>query len=213
MKSSEVATKLGVIGVVPVIVLEDPAAANPLADALVAGGMPVMEITLRSDAGLASIEIASKRTDVLVGAGTVLNQRAAEQAIAAGAKFIVSPGLDEQTVRYCQECNVLIVPGVCTASEVQKAINLGLEYVKFFPAQAFGGAATIKALAGPFPQVRFVPTGGITLDLLASYLAIPAVHAVGGSWMVAKNLISSGDFAAITNLASQAVDLVKSLRR
>lgn len=212
MTPNDVAIKLGATGVVPVIVLEHANDANPLADALVAGGLPVMEITLRSEAGLASIQAVAGLTDVLVGAGTVLNQSAAEQAIAAGAKFIVSPGLDEPTVRYCQQHDVLILPGVCTASEVQKAINLGLQYVKFFPAEAFGGAATIKALAGPFPQVKFVPTGGITANSLASYLAIPAVHAVGGSWMVAKNLVKDGDFASITRLASVAVGIANQSR-
>lgn len=192
-------------GIVPVIVLESADQASPLADALVAGNLPIMEITLRSEAGLDGIRNVAERSDVLVGAGTVLNVDMAKQAIQAGARFIVSPGLDQATVVYCQQQNVPIFPGVCTPSEVQQALNLGLDVLKFFPAEAYGGAATLKALSGPFPMARFLPTGGIHLEKLPEYARLPAVVAVGGSWMVQKDLIREKQFDQIQELAAQAV--------
>lgn len=200
------------IGIVPVIVLKNSEHAIPLADALVAGNLPIMEITLRSEAGLDSISKVAGRSDVLVGAGTVLNVAAAKDAITAGAKFIVSPGLDPETVEFCQSNDVPVFPGVCTPSEVQRAYNLGVKTVKFFPAEAYGGIKTLSALAGPFPMLKFLPTGGISIDSLPDYITSPSVVAVGGSWMVKGNLIESADFAAITQLASQAVAYVQRLR-
>jgi len=197
---------------VPVIVLQRVDDAEPLAEALALGGLPVLEITLRSQVGLSCIERIAGRGGWTVGAGTVLNRQQARQAVDAGAQFVVAPGLDDETVRYCQDRQVPIFPGVCTASEAQRAVNLGLQVVKFFPATAFGGAATIKALSGPFPQLRFIPTGGITAELLGDYLSMPAVLAVGGSWMVAAEWIDSGAFHRVTEATKLAVAQVKHWR-
>jgi 2-dehydro-3-deoxyphosphogluconate aldolase/(4S)-4-hydroxy-2-oxoglutarate aldolase len=199
-------------GLVPVIVLEQASEARPLAEALLAGDLPILEITLRSAAGLPAIELLADDSRWTVGAGTVLNRDEARRAIDAGARFIVAPGLDEATVAYCLDRQVPVTPGVCTATEVQRAFNMGLRLLKFFPAEAFGGAATVKALGGPFPQVQFVPTGGITADGLANYLKLANVAAVGGSWMVTRDLLSSQDYGRVTALASAARELVKACR-
>lgn len=195
---------LGRYRVVPVVVLNHMQQAQKLADALVEGGLPVMEITLRTPAGLQGIAAVAGRTDVLVGAGTVCNLQQAQRAVEAGARFLVSPGLDVATVEYCVRVEVPIFPGCCTPSEVMNAINLGVETVKFFPASAYGGTTTLQALAGPFPQVRFIPTGGITPDSLSDYLRLPSVLAVGGSWMVAPPLLQAEDYPKITHLCQQA---------
>jgi 2-dehydro-3-deoxyphosphogluconate aldolase/(4S)-4-hydroxy-2-oxoglutarate aldolase len=199
-------------GLVPVIVLENVAQARPLAEALWAGDLPILEITLRSEAGLPAIESLAGDSRWTVGAGTVLNRDEARRAIDAGAQFVVAPGLDEATVAYCLDRQVPVTPGVCTATEVQRAFNMGLRLLKFFPAEAFGGATTVKALGGPFSQVQFVPTGGITADQLTSYLKLPNVAAVGGSWMVARELLSTQDYAGVTRLAAAAREQVKAYR-
>lgn len=200
-------------GLIPVIVVDEADQAVPLADALVAGDLPIMEITLRSDAGLAAITNVSGRSDLLVGAGTVLNAVAAEKAVDAGAQFVVAPGLDEETVAYCQSAGVPVFPGVCTATEVQRAWNLGLRVTKFFPAEAYGGAKTLKALGGPFAEMRFIPTGGIRVEQLASYLELSSVLAVGGSWMVPREMIRKGEFQQIQELAQTAVDKIQQIRQ
>ena len=192
---------------VPVVVLDDVAMADSLARALVAGGLPVAEVTFRTDAAPDAIRIMAERGDILVGAGTVRTIAQVDQAVAAGAQFVVSPGLSRAVVERCQELGVLALPGAVTATEVQAALELGLTAVKFFPAGTVGGAAAITALAAPFGDVRFVPTGGIGPANLAEYLAIPAVIAVGGSWMVPRDLITSGDSGAIQDLAADAVSL------
>lgn len=199
-------------GVIPVIVLEQVADAVPLAEALSAGDLSVLEITLRSSVGLECIETVSKYDRWMVGAGTVLNRDDARRAIDSGAQFIVSPGLDEGTVVYCQDRNIPIVPGVCTPSEAQRAINMGLRLVKFFPAEAFGGVATLKALKGPFPNLKFVPTGGIGLENLEAYLEMSNVLAVGGSWMVSRAHLEAKNFSQVTALAHFARERVKSIR-
>jgi len=188
------------------------AQARPLAEALLAGDLPILEITLRSEAGLPAIESLAGDSRWTVGAGTVLNRDEARRAIDAGAQFVVAPGLDEATVAYCLDRQVPVTPGVCTATEVQRAFNMGLRLLKFFPAEAFGGATTVKALGGPFSQVQFVPTGGITADQLTSYLKLPNVAAVGGSWMVARELLSTQDYAGVTRLAAAAREQVKAYR-
>jgi 2-dehydro-3-deoxyphosphogluconate aldolase/(4S)-4-hydroxy-2-oxoglutarate aldolase len=198
--------------VIPVIILERLDDAVPLAEALAAGGLSTLEITLRTSVGLDCIAAIAKFQDWNVGAGTVLNREDARRAIDHGAKFIVSPGLDDSTIQYCQDRNIPIVPGACTATEVQRAINMGLNMAKFFPAEAFGGVATLKALGGPFPNLKFVPTGGIALDNLAAYLKLPNVLAVGGSWMVPRTLLEARDFTQITQLAVGARDRVKMIR-
>jgi 2-dehydro-3-deoxyphosphogluconate aldolase / (4S)-4-hydroxy-2-oxoglutarate aldolase len=194
---------------VPVVVLDDAADAEPLAAALVAGGLPVAEVTFRTAAAADSIRAMSARGDMLVGAGTVLTSEQVDQAVAAGASYVVSPGLSRRVVERCQEHGVTALPGAVTATEVQAALELGLTTVKFFPAGTSGGAAAISALAAPFGGVRFVPTGGVGPKNLGDYLSIPAVTAVGGSWMVPKDRIAAGDFAGVTQLTAEAVELAR----
>lgn len=190
---------------VPVVVLDEAADAKPLAAALVAGNLPVAEVTFRTAAAVEAIRIMADHGDMLVGAGTVLTGQQVDQAVNAGASYIVSPGLSRAVVERCQEHGVPVLPGAVTATEIQAALELGLSTVKFFPAGTSGGAAAISALAAPFGGVRFVPTGGIGPKNLHEYLSIPAVVAVGGSWMVSKDLLRAGDFAQITRLAAEAV--------
>ena len=194
---------------VPVVVLDDAADADGLAGALVAGGLPVAEVTFRTAAAQDSIRAMAARGDILVGAGTVVTPAQVDQAVTAGASFVVSPGLSRAVVERCQELGVLALPGAVTATEVQAALELGLTTVKFFPAAASGGAAAIVALAAPFGGVSFVPTGGIGPKNLAEYLAIPAVAAVGGSWMVPRDRVKAGDFTGIQQLTADAVALAR----
>ncbi|WP_407341971.1 bifunctional 4-hydroxy-2-oxoglutarate aldolase/2-dehydro-3-deoxy-phosphogluconate aldolase [Pengzhenrongella phosphoraccumulans] len=196
---------------VPVVVLDDAADADPLAAALVAGGLPVAEVTFRTAAALDSIRAMAARGDILVGAGTVLTVAQVDQAVAAGASYVVSPGLSRAVVERCAELGVLALPGATSATEVTAALELGLTTVKFFPAGTSGGAPAIKALSAPFGGVQFVPTGGVGPKNLAEYLAIDAVVAVGGSWMCPRDLVAAGDFAAITALTAEAVALAASL--
>ena len=192
---------------VPVVVLDDAAHAAPLAGALVAGGLPVAEVTFRTAAAEDSIRAMAARGDMLVGAGTVLSVEQVDRAVAAGASYIVSPGLSRTVVERCREHGVLALPGAVTATEVQAALELGLSAVKFFPAGTSGGAAAIKALAAPFAGLGFVPTGGIGAHNLHEYLDVPAVLAVGGSWMVPRDVVAAGDFDRITALTAEAVAL------
>ena len=194
---------------VPVVVLDDAQHADPLAGALVAGGLPVAEITFRTAAAAAAIRAMADRGDILVGAGTVLTPAQVDEAVAAGASYVVSPGLSRAVVERCAEHGVLALPGAVTATEVQAALELGLTTVKFFPAGTSGGAAAIAALAAPFGGVRFIPTGGIGPANLHEYLAIDAVAAVGGSWMVPRDRVRAGDFEAIERLTADAVALVR----
>ncbi|WP_232521096.1 bifunctional 4-hydroxy-2-oxoglutarate aldolase/2-dehydro-3-deoxy-phosphogluconate aldolase [Micromonospora phaseoli] len=191
--------------VLPVVVLDDARHADPLGEALVRGGLTAVEVTLRTAAGLDAIKALAARGDLTVGAGTVLTAEQAEQAVAAGARFVVTPGFAPAVVRACQQAGVPVVPGVATATEIQMALDAGLGVVKFFPAQQLGGAAMIKALAAPFRQVRFIPTGGITSAVIAEYLAVPAVLAVGASWMVATDLIAGEQWDEITSRTRAAL--------
>jgi 2-dehydro-3-deoxyphosphogluconate aldolase/(4S)-4-hydroxy-2-oxoglutarate aldolase len=195
----------------PVVVLDDVAAAVPLGHAIRAGGLSSIEITLRTPAALEAIAALAREGDVLVGAGTVLTRDQAERAIDAGARFIVSPGVSATVVSYCLEAGVPVFPGVATPTEIQAALELGVNVVKFFPADILGGLSAIKALAGPFSAVRFVPTGGVTPDNLSGYLRHPSVLAVGGSWMVTRTSITAADWGAITALVSAAVTQVGEL--
>ena len=197
--------------IVPVVVLDDAAHAAPLADALAQGGLPVAEVTFRTAAAQESIRIMADRGDILIGAGTVLTVEQVDQAVAAGANYIVSPGTSRAVVERCQEHGVAVLPGAVTATEVQAALGFGLTTVKFFPAGTSGGVAAIKALAAPFGGVKFVPTGGISAKNLHEYLAVPAITAVGGSWMVDKALVNAGKFDEIAKLSAQAVALAASL--
>jgi len=198
--------RLAVARIVPVIVLDDAADAGPLADALLAGGIDCAEITLRTPAGLAAVQALAHRDDILVGAGTVLTAAQTDEAVAAGARFVVSPGLGLDVVSRAQQLGVAVLPGVATATELQTAAAAGLGAVKFFPAGALGGLGMLDALAGPFPGMRFMPSGGVTAENAADYLAHPSVFAVGGSWMVPRTLIGAGRFAEITALCRRTVD-------
>ena len=204
--------RIGELGVVPVVVVDDVPQAELLADALVAGGLPVAEITFRTAAGAAAIKAVAARGDILVGAGTVLTPEQVDAAVDAGAQFIVSPGISRAVVERAQQRGVLPLPGAVTATEIQVALEMGLTTVKFFPASTSGGPAAIKALAAPFRQVSFVPTGGVSLANLGDYLSLPSVAAVGGSWMVKADLVRTGDSAALTNLAAEAVAAAKAIR-
>ncbi len=191
--------------VVPVVVVEDAATAEPLGQAMVAGGLPVAEVTFRTAAAADAIAAMSQVEGLLVGAGTVVSADQVDQAIAAGAQFIVSPGLRADVVRRAQVARVPVVPGAVTPSEIMEAKALGLDTVKFFPASTYGGAKAIRALSAPFAGMRFVPTGGVSLDNLADYLSLPCVPAVGGSWMVPPALVTAGDYDQVSRLCAEAV--------
>lgn len=191
----------------PVVVLDEAKDADPLAEALVAGGLPVAEVTFRTDAAAESIAAMAGRGDILVGAGTVLTPEQVDAAVDAGASYIVSPGFSADVVTRCHERGVLPLPGAVTATEIQAAVAAGLTTVKFFPAEASGGAKAIKALSAPFAGVKFVPTGGINTANLAEYTALPSVLAIGGSWMVPRSAVKEGDFETITTLTREAVAL------
>ena len=197
------------LGIVPVIVLEDVAHASDLADALVSGGLPVAEVTLRTNAGLRTIRRLCARGDMLVGAGTVLNAEQVDLVVDAGASFVVSPGLSLDVVERCQHHNVVVIPGIATATELQAAVLAGLSHVKFFPAGKLGGRPMIETLAEPFTDVRFMPSGGVSAENVSDYLASPSIFAAGGSWMATKSLIASRQFDEIHRLAREASALVR----
>lgn len=203
---NEVLEKIQKIGIVPVVVLDDAKDAAPLAKALCDGGLPCAEVTFRTAAAEESIRIMCKEfPDMLVGAGTVITTEQVDRAVAAGAKFIVSPGLDPKIVEHCIEKGVPITPGTSNPSDVERAVSMGLEVVKFFPAEAAGGLNMIKSMAAPFTTVKFMPTGGINAKNINSYLAFPRIIACGGSWMVKSDLVASGEFDKITEMTKEAV--------
>lgn len=205
--------KIAEFGVVPVVVLEDVKDAKPLADALVKGGLPCAEVTFRTDAAEESIRIMTREyPDMLVGAGTVLTVEQVDKAVNAGAKFIVSPGFDEEIVDYCMENGIPVFPGCITPSEVAQAVKRGLRVVKFFPAEQFGGVNTIKALAAPYMTIKFMPTGGVNAGNLKDYLGCDKIVCCGGSWMVKGDLIKAGEFEKICELTAEAAELVKKVR-
>ena len=204
--------RLGELGVIPVVVIDDVSRAEPLGHALLAGGLPCAEVTLRTPEALESLRVLAEDPDLLVGAGTVLRPAQVEQALDAGARFIVSPGFSPAVVAECAQAGVPVLPGVATATEIQAALDAGLDVVKFFPAEAAGGVRTLSALAAPFREVRFVPTGGIAAADLARYLAVPSVLAVGGSWVVATGLLADSRFAEIADLTAAAVADVRRAR-
>ncbi len=209
MTDSPVLDLLAQHRLVPVIVLDHVSAARPLADALLAGGLPVAEITLRTPSAMSVLEAMAGESSLLVGAGTVLDVEQVEQAASVGARFIVSPGFDRDVVQRAQQLGTVPIPGVATATELQAARRAGIDVVKFFPARALGGVPALRALAAPFPGIRFVPTGGINADDLADYLAIPSVVAVGGSFMVASAALADEDWEGITQRVRDAVGLVR----
>lgn len=191
--------------IVPVVVIRDLATAVPLARALAGGGLPVAEVTFRTPAAAEAIRVLSAEPEFLVGAGTIVHVEQVDVAVEAGARFVVSPGFSSPVVQRCAELEVPVLPGVATATEVITALEHRLSVLKLFPAEAAGGIAALKALAGPFPDVRFVPTGGVNASNLAAYLAVSSVAAIGGSWMVAPDLLAAGDFDAIRTLTAEAV--------
>lgn len=193
------------VRLLPVVVLDDAAHAEPLGAALKAGGLPVAEVTFRTAAAEEALRRMAADPELFVGAGTVVRAEQVDRAVAAGARFIVSPGLSTTVVRRAQELGVPVFPGVATPSEIMAALDLGLSTVKLFPAESLGGVATVKAFAAPFPQVTFIPTGGIKADQLVSYLEVASVVAIGGSWMVASSLVTSGAFDEITRRTVEAV--------
>jgi 2-dehydro-3-deoxyphosphogluconate aldolase / (4S)-4-hydroxy-2-oxoglutarate aldolase len=196
---------LGGARIVPVVVLDDADSAQPLAEALLRGGLPVAEVTFRTPAAEVALRRMAAVPGLLVGAGTVVSASQVDVAVEAGARFIVSPGLSRAVVERAQQHGVPVFPGVATATELMSALELGLRVVKFFPAETLGGVAALKAIAAPFPGVRFVPTGGITAATAGSSLALPYVAAISGSWMVTAQLVASGKFDEVERLAAEAV--------
>lgn len=200
-------------GVVPVVVLEEAADAIPLAKALTEGGLPCAEVTFRTEAAEQSIRLMSGEfPDMLVGAGTVLTVEQTDRAVAAGAKFIVSPGFDSEIVDYCLQKEIPVFPGCMTPSEVAQAAKRGMKVVKFFPAEQAGGVAMIKAMAAPYSMMKFMPTGGISAKNLKDYLGCDKIICCGGSWMVKGDLIRNGEFDRIRELTKEAAELAASIR-
>jgi 2-dehydro-3-deoxyphosphogluconate aldolase / (4S)-4-hydroxy-2-oxoglutarate aldolase len=208
---SEVFNRLGEIRLVPVVILEDAANAEPLAQALIAGGLPCAEITFRTAAAAESIKRIAKYKEICLGAGTVLSVDQVKLAVDSGAQFIVSPGFNPKVVAYCVENKIPITPGICTPTEIEMGLECGLNIFKFFPAEAYGGLKTLKAISAPYGMIKFIPTGGIDAKNVRDYLAFKQVFACGGSWMVTKEMISNGQFKEISILVKEAVTLVKGL--
>jgi 2-dehydro-3-deoxyphosphogluconate aldolase/(4S)-4-hydroxy-2-oxoglutarate aldolase len=210
---NDIVQKLGEVGIIPVVAIEDADTAVPLGQALLDGGLPCAEITFRTAAAAEAIQkMCAAHPDMLVGAGTVLTIEQAMQAKTAGARFIVTPGFDARVVDWCLTNDLPITPGVMTPTDINQALAKGLNVLKFFPAEAAGGVKTLKAIGGPYVSVKFIPTGGINANNLADYLRLPMVHACGGSFMVEKKLIATGEFDRIRELAETAVAIVQSTR-
>ncbi|MFJ8624965.1 bifunctional 4-hydroxy-2-oxoglutarate aldolase/2-dehydro-3-deoxy-phosphogluconate aldolase [Kitasatospora sp. NPDC093550] len=205
--TADLAAVLAGARVLPVLTVREPGAAEPLAEALSAGGARCAEVTFRTPAAEQVLKAMAAHGGLTVGAGTVLTAEQAERAVAAGARFVVSPGLDEDVVARCRQLGVPVVPGIATATELMRALRAGITTVKLFPAEPLGGLPALRALAAPFPDVRFVPTGGIGPGGLTGYLAEPAVLAVGGSWMATPAHLDTGAYAEIRRLTAQAVEV------
>jgi len=206
----DIQQKLAAIGIIPVIKIDDAAKAVPLAKALRDGGLPAAEVTFRTAAAEEAIRrIAAEVPDVCVCAGTVLNVETAKRAVAAGATAIVSPGTNPEVVQWCLENNVPVIPGCATPTEVEACMRMGLDFVKLFPAEVVGGVGMLKALAGPYGQMQFMPTGGISPENAASYLALKNVVCCGGSWMVPGKLLDAEDYAGIEALAREAAAILQ----
>lgn len=204
---NKILEKISLMGIVPVVKINDAKDAAPLAEALCGAGLPCAEVTFRTDAAKEAISIMSdKYPDMLIGAGTVLTTAQADEAVSAGASFIVSPGFNPEVVRHCISRGIPVTPGCSNPSDVEAAISLGLDVVKFFPAEAAGGLPMIKAMSAPYTDMKFMPTGGINASNVNDYLAFPKIIACGGSWMVSDRLISEGNFDEIRRLTKEAVD-------
>ena len=210
---NNVLKKIQEVGIVPVVVLEDAKNAEPLAEALLKGGLPCAEVTFRTEAAEQSIRIIKEKfPEMLVGAGTVLTTEQVDRAAAAGAEFMVSPGCNPRIVNYCVEKGITITPGCANPSDIESVLEKGIHVVKFFPAEPLGGLRMIKALAAPFVGVKFMPTGGINAKNVKDYLAYDRIIACGGSWMVKSDLIENGQFDKITELTREAVQIVRESR-
>jgi 2-dehydro-3-deoxyphosphogluconate aldolase/(4S)-4-hydroxy-2-oxoglutarate aldolase len=201
---SVVLNRIAELKLIPMVVMDKADQAAPFGEALAAGGLPVAEITFRTAAAETAIRTLAQRGDLLVGAGTVLTAEQADRAIDAGAQFLVAPGTNPPVIEHVLKRGAVMVPGVVTPSEIELAMSLGVTTLKFFPAETMGGVDTLKALAGPYPDVRFVPTGGITPELLPRYLKLPSVMACGGSWLAPREMLAAGKFDAIARLIEQA---------
>ena len=213
VKMNDTLKEIGHTGIVPVVVLNNASDAEPLANALIKGGLPCAEVTFRTEAAEESIKImATKFPEMFVGAGTVLTTEQVDRAIGAGAKFIVSPGFNPKVVEYCIKNNYPICPGIMTPTELEMALGFGLDVVKFFPAENAGGLKMIKAMAAPYTMMKFMPTGGINATNVRDYLACDKILACGGSWMVKGDLISAGKFDEIQKLTAEAAAIVKEIR-
>jgi 2-dehydro-3-deoxyphosphogluconate aldolase / (4S)-4-hydroxy-2-oxoglutarate aldolase len=209
---TDVLAFLAATGVVPVVVIDDPSTSEALAQALIEGGLPTAEITLRTPAALEAISALADVPGFAVGAGTILDPSQVTKALEAGATYLVSPGFSPAVSRECATLGVPLVPGVATPTELMAALDAGHQMVKFFPAGALGGVAMLKALAAPFPSARFMPTGGISLASLADYLVVPAVAAVGGTWIASREAIATADFATVKSNATAARAVVEEQR-
>ena len=206
--------QIGKTGIVPVVVLNNASDAEPLAEALINGGLPCAEVTFRTEAAEDSIKLMSKKfPEMFVGAGTVLTTEQVDRAIGAGAKFIVSPGFNPKVVEYCLKNNYPITPGIMTPTELEMALGFGLDVVKFFPAENAGGLKMIKAMSAPYTMMKFMPTGGINAENVGEYLACDKILACGGSWMVKGDLIKGGNFAEIEKLTAEAAEIVREVRK
>jgi len=206
---NKILERIGELGIVPVVKIEKAEDALPLGRALIDGGLPITEITFRTSAAEESIKSLTRELpELLVGAGTVLTVEQAKKAVSAGAKFIVSPGFNPKVVDYCVKNSIPVTPGVNNPTQIEMALEKGIKLLKFFPAEASGGLALLKSMSAPYNEIKFIPTGGINLDNLCDYLSHPKVHAIGGSWMVKADLISSGNFDEITRLIKEAVSTI-----
>lgn len=206
---NKIVKRIGDIGLVPVVVLENAEDALPTAKALLDGGIDLMEITMRTDAALDAIRlVAIKFPQMLLGAGTVLSTKMVDDAISAGAKFIVSPGLNPSVVKYCRKLGIPITPGCVTPTEIEQALDLDLDILKFFPAGMYGGVNGCKNLYGPYRMIKFIPTGGVNLSNLANYIDKPYIHAIGGSWLCTASAISKKNYDMITDTCRKSVNIL-----
>jgi 2-dehydro-3-deoxyphosphogluconate aldolase/(4S)-4-hydroxy-2-oxoglutarate aldolase len=205
---NHVLTQIQALRLLPIVVIDNSDYAATLGEVLAAGGLPLVEVTFRTPAAESAVRTLAKRGDLLVGAGTILTTEQADRAIDAGAKFLVAPGTNPKVVEHALKRGVPIVPGVATPSEIELATSLGAEALKFFPAETMGGVAALKAFAGPFPDARFIPTGGISPDLSPGYLRLSSVVACGGSWVAPRELLAAGRFDSIAALVEQAKKLL-----
>ena len=210
---SDILEQLKKMRIMPIVAIQDAKDSMQLADTLIEGGLPCAEITFRTAAAIHAMRIMAQRGDILVGAGTVLKVDQVKAAVDAGAQFMVSPGFNPKVAGYCVENNIIITPGISTPSDIEAALDFGLEVLKFFPAEAFGGLKTLKAMSGPYATVKFIPTGGISPKNLLDYLQFSKVLACGGTWVAKSALISEGKFDQILRNTKEAVSLVKTAKQ